>query len=277
MLSGGSGLGKAFIVLAVVGGCSGQAFSTASPGGSGGDGAGGAGGGVTNTGGRSSGGATSGGAPSTGGVPGGAGGAPATGGGNAGGAATGGVAASGGAIGNGGAGAGGGTGTCPPTVPNGSCAFEGLKCTYGDCCPTYAECTGGQWQVSAAPCAVPSCPPTPPTDGAPCDCQDAPYCDFDRCDSGGGRARAQCTGEKWKIDPIPCPGQNQCVQIACAQNSYCVQRRLDAQGTFNAECVPWICTDPQAPPCLCIGAACTGRGGECLPLDSGSGVYCTAP
>src|SRR5690349_11407793 len=72
-----------------------------------------------------------------------------------------------GSTGNGSGSTSSGDPACPPQEPTSgsACPIEGQTCSYGACCPTLAECVGGEWSIAITDCG-PSCPDAPPAAGA---------------------------------------------------------------------------------------------------------------
>jgi hypothetical protein len=151
-------------------------------------------------------------------------------------------------------------GTCPSTVPNPSspCAPNGLSCSYGDCCPVTATCSGGGWQVITPPCVPPVCPASSPRNGDSCDpCRDATQCRYDRCDGGDGVAVASCNGQtkRWQVLVGACESPCRAQGMSCDPDEICVRRSGGAG--FNYSCEDNPCgSNPVT--CQCAAPACGG-------------------
>ena len=193
-----------------------------------------------------------------------------------GGGGTGATAGTGGATG----GTGGGTSACPAALPvNGSaCSAEGLSCSYGECCPTFAQCQQGKWQVAAAPCAAPICPDQPPEAGEACSCMGGLSCDYEVCENGvQTKKHFDCDGKSWQGSAAsngqPCAG-TACGEKVCASGQVCVQ-------TFQGFGVTFACEDNpcQGQPlsCSCAASLCKGNELVCDGVFAPNVLSCSCP
>ena len=259
-----AGLGLALgVVLSFPLACGGETFSNDSDDGSGGSAGGGTGGGAgSGSGGVSATGGSSGVGGSSGeGGSAGEGASSGTGGG-IGGAGSGGASGAGGAAGSGAMAGSGGVGgppppMCPPNIPaQGTPCEEGQHCNYEGCCPTFADCVSGKWQITQPPCLPPECPVAPPGETEGCECLEGFVCEYDQCLNAGIAIRTTCgTGPdpRWKRDEITCPSID-CGGIDCPTGYLCVQKSLGGPITQTCEINP--CSAFEPPTCACASSLC---------------------
>lgn len=149
-------------------------------------------------------------------------------------------------------------GACPTDIPapGSNCAPEGLSCTYGECCPVYASCAQGHWQLSGPPCVPPVCPASLPLNGVECNpCQDASQCRYDRCGVDGVISIANCNTQtrRWQVLSASCstPCGNQ--GMTCDADEVCVRTLAGPGPSFR--CADDPCA-PNAPSCQCAANLC---------------------
>lgn len=182
--------------------------------------------------------------------------------------------------------------TCPAATPTfgDPCSTEGASCTYTDpsCSEAGAQatCAKGLWDVvSFGPACAPSCPVTPPVDGAPCNACCDDFCSY-LPTPGCAPVYATCDSGAWSISSEGCaPSPLGCLQhttpVACANDVSCrwlepgcSVNALPFEGCFNkAECTSdtqcgpgQVCWKGDYDPCWNMGCnACSATTFVCLP------------
>jgi hypothetical protein len=171
-----------------------------------------------------------------------------------------------------------GGGGCPATLPQAGtpCDLPDHElCSYGECCPSQAQCFNGVWQVAIADCG-PVCPFDVPAEGDPCSQCEGP-CGWEApCPEGGfANISATCTLEGWHVEGSSCPVVVPCGgdDLFCFGGEICV---TTAGGPgFSYACVPNPCGD-QALSCECAGGVCGGEPFVCTSAMENQ-LFCDCP
>ena len=169
---------------------------------------------------------------------------------------------------------------CPLDMPaqGDSCDSEGLSCPYDKCCPVYASCSGGVWNLEYTNCAIPSCPVDAPQTGEDCTCMEGQLCGWGNCADGMSTAEisAQCVANTdgtstWQTDSKQCVAGVSCGMMTCLPGQICVSSESGI--ALNYACSDDPCA-PNALDCTCAASLC---GGNLCTVTDQQNVYCACP